>query len=92
MKQRSSKSIRHLDDVIQVDGDFEKCILMYYHWHRSSLLLEFCNNNECKLDYTVVKGSMAIATPKLGGNLFVRGHDKPRLMGVAIAIDPFQVV
>ena len=22
----------------------------------------------------------------------VRGHDKPRLMGVAIAIDPFQVV
>ena len=23
---------------------------------------------------------------------FVRGHDKPRLMGMAIAIDPFQVV
>ena len=30
------------------------------------------------------------ATPKR--RRFVRGRDKPRLMGVAIAIDPFQVV
>ena len=32
------------------------------------------------------------ATPKFGGDLVSGGHDKPRLMGVAIAMDPFQVV
>ena len=37
---------------------------------------------------TIVKGSMAIAKDRE----FVSGHDKPRLTGVAIAIDPFQVV
>ncbi len=35
---------------------------------------------------------MAIATPKFGGEQSKGRIDKPRLMGVAIAIDPFQVV
>ena len=38
------------------------------------------NNHEIK--YTLVKGSMTIATPKRW--LSFRGHDKPRLMGVAL--------
>ena len=40
----------------------------------------------------MVKGSMVIASPKRWLSCLVRGHDKARLMGVAIAIDPFQVV
>ena len=39
--------------------------------------------------HLVVKGSMAIATPKFGGE-FVRGYDQPRLVGVAPPT--FQVV
>lgn len=31
-----------------------------------------------------MKGSMALATPKLGGDLFFRSHDKARLMGFMI--------
>ena len=38
--------------------------------------------------YTVVK--VDGSPPKRW--IRIRGHDKPRLMGVAIAIDPFQVV
>ena len=41
---------------------------------------------------TVVKGSMAIATPKFGGDFFKGANDKPIFMGAVIAIDPFQVV
>ena len=37
-----------------------------------------------------IDGELASHSQQVVG--FVRGHDKPRLMGVAIAIDPFQVV
>lgn len=41
--------------------------------------------------YTVVKSRGQSPLPK--GNLVpIRGHDQPRLMRVAIAIDPFRVV
>ena len=42
--------------------------------------------------YTIWKGSMAIATPKVPWQTVARGYAQPTRMGVAIAIDPFQGV
>ncbi len=63
---------------------------LWISWTLQQLLQFYHMDISYTVIWSVVKNKWRSPLPR--GGEFVRGHDKPILMGVAIAIDPSQVV